>query len=762
MNVVLHLACTAVLLTEAFYAQALDQDAPSTLTAVPFPDVRNLISDVLPPSPEPVSVADLVTKVSSENTCDLGTRSYSSDNPIHELFLARDPKDLPLFRALLDSKNDCLRGAACVYLGRLHDQKSFEGIARLTKDENKQVRRMAVEALGKLGLPEAVPFLLAIGDDTSNDVQSELPEALFRTPGTAASLALLDLYITHTDAMRFASFADYLEKRRDSSTIPGLISNLDSGNPQRSQEIHSLLRALTEQDIGGSNVPDPAQFPAVRAQWEAWWETSKTNFQPVPHVEAVPETTYHGMGLVIKSAVHGYLDNLVSVEATPTGENGGGVPFRMTDGTPIVVPVDDNSIESIANYVLYEDGREVERGALESTHRFPRYCTIPFGSIAQGIRFDRSEFAPRVPPGDYEIQIELRALCIALMSFDYMDNVWGSGPIVPTGEVFTLKSNRYPLTIHPPTSMAPESVTELAEAMGNPNLKYKNVSIAYKALDGTSFFENVTLYDARAAAWRLRFTGSEGLSATLEHFEPVTATREQLEYLHANDDPRAQSALERSRVAGNKAAQSLLQRPAQKTVPELLVIATRAVGSPDWSWAESRDALEGLDRKLGPQDTQYTQALIHELEGRLDSSRDLHILRPGESLWGAFRTAFLLGQIGQTAAVPVLKRATESAAPNLSEMESTSRCVLLRWYGATALKLIDVQQLPRDKQDAEIDAWIRHCFSSPEEHFMAQARLLPYLRNLLGDRAHAFFVEIAPTLSDPWMAADALRLAGTV
>lgn len=758
----IHLASAVLLLTATVCAVAKETDTPPAHAVVPVPDVLALMSDLLPPSPAPVSVADLASNFSAESICHLGTHSHSSDSPVHKLFLDNEPKNLPLFRSLLDSENDCLRGAACVYLGRLHDQESFEGIARLTSDANDQVRRMAVEALGKLGLSKALPFLLALRTDPSEDVQSRLPEALFRTPGTGASLALLELYVTHADAMRFAPFADYLDQHRDPSTIPGLIAALDSGNQERSQDIHTLLRSMTGQDIGGSAHPNPAQYPAIRAQWDAWWETSNANFQPVPHVEAVPETTYYGMGLVIKSAVHGYMDNLVSVEATPTAEYGSGVPFRVADGTPIVVPVDDSSIESLTQYVLYADGREVERGALESTHRFPRYCTIPFGSIAQGIRFDRSEFAPRVPPGDYEIQIELRALCIALMSFDYMDNVWGSGPIVPTGEVFTLKSNRYPLTIHPPTSMAAESVSELAEMMRNPNLKYKNVTLAYYAPDGRSFSENVTLYDARAAAWRLRFTGSEGLSATLDHFEPATATWAELDYLQNIDDPTAQSALERSRAAGNKAAQSLTQRPQQKTVPELLDIATRAVGSADWSWAESREALEGLDGKLGPQDTQYTQGLIHELESRLDSSRDRHILRPGESLWGAFRTAFLLGQIGQTAAIPVLKRATESAAPNPSEMESTSRCILLRWYGATALKLIDVQQLPRDKQDAEIEAWIRHCFSSPEEHFMAQARLLPNLRSLLGERAHGFFVALAPMLSDPWMAADALRLAGTV
>lgn len=756
------LAITAVLLIGTMCAHALDQAAPPANTAVPVPDVLALISDVLPPPSAPISVADLIAKVSTENTCRLGTRSYSADNPIHGLYLARDPEDLPLFRALLESKNDCLRGAACVYLGRLHDQESFEAIARLTKDANEAVRGMAVEALGKMGLPEAVPFLLAVRDDASTDVQSMLPEALYRTPGTAASLALLDLYIANPDAMRFATFADYLDRRRDPSVIPGLISNIDSGNEERSQEIHAVLRAMTGRDIGGGTYTDPAQFPAIRAQWEVWWEANKANFQPLPYVEPVPETTYHGMGLVITSAVHGYMDNLVTVEGTPTGENGSGVPFRMEEGTPILVPVDDKSIESFAQYVLYDEGREVERGELKSTGTGFRYSTIPFGSIAEGLRFDDSTFAPRVPPGDYEIQVELRALCIGQMSFNYLDNAWGSGPIVPTGEVVTLKSNRAPLFIHRPTSMAAESVSDLVEVLGKPNLKHENITLAYNAQDGTSFSENVTLYDARAAAWRLGFTGSEGLSATLEQFKPAQATWAQLDYLYAMDDPRAQSAVEQSRAAGNTIAKALLDRPAQKTVPELLDIATRSVGSPDWSWGESRDALEDLDGKLGPQDTQYAQALINELEGRLDASRDLHTLRPGESLWGAFRTAFFLGQIGQPVAIPVLKRVAESAAPDSSQMESTSRCVLLRWYGATALKLIDIQQLPQEEQHVEIEAWIRHCFSSPEEHFMARSRLLPCLRSLLGDRARVFFETLAPTLSDPWMAADALRLAGTV
>lgn len=105
----------------------------------------------------------------------------------------------------------------------------------------------------------------------------------------------------------------------------------------------------------------------------------------------------------------------------------------------------------------------------------------------------------------------------------------------------------------------------------------------------------------------------------------------------------------------------------------------------------------------------------------------------------------------------MLERAATAAPLDPNDWESASRCVLLRWYAGASRALIAVQQLPAEARQPAVAAWIRHCFSSPEEHYMARARLLSYLCDLLGDAAPAFLNSLS--LSDPWMIADAKRLA---
>jgi len=104
-----------------------------------------------------------------------------------------------------------------------------------------------------------------------------------------------------------------------------------------------------------------------------------------------------------------------------------------------------------------------------------------------------------------------------------------------------------------------------------------------------------------------------------------------------------------------------------------------------------------------------------------------------------------LGRMGDTAAVPLLRWATDH--PN----------ILVRWHAAAALKMIEMHAMPEKDRKAAAAEWLRHSFSSPEEHFMARADILGYLGEVLGPDAKPAYADIATTATDPWMKFDIAR-----
>ena len=185
--------------------------------------------------------------------------------------------------------------------------------------------------------------------------------------------------------------------------------------------------------------------------------------------------------------------------------------------------------------------------------------------------------------------------------------------------------------------------------------------------------------------------------------------------------------------------------------------ATGEPGSKGWQWYPSREALEALDGRLGPGHGGHVPALCRDLAARLISRRDRYVMRGGESLWGAFRICDFLARIGDRRAVGVLRRATHGGTSQ-GYLRAT-QAILLRWYAAAALKLIDVQARPEPERRELAKAWLRHCFATPEEHFMARDRLIPYLNSLLGAERQTVYEGLVPSLTDVWLIHDARRLA---
>ncbi|MBM4038832.1 MAG: hypothetical protein FJ290_09985 [Planctomycetes bacterium] len=730
----------------------------AALTApTPLPDVRKLMAEVLPPKAPPRAARELIAEA---------TRTYEPPpETLGWLFLADDPRDVELFRPLLESNNPKLRAVACKYLGRVKDGPSFEKVVSLAQDRDTVVRRLAAEALGDYGRIEGLPHLLRLRQDTDPDVRDRIPTALGKIPGAEATQGLIEFVQTDGKGMTWSiqhRALDALVARRDRAAIPVLIELLDPPKGfSATPSVQLALKELSGHWIKG-NYEDPADRKRLVIAWREWWGKAAATLEP-PRRE--PEATYCGCRLMIEPPTQRPWSDALSVY------------FQLHGGTPVaplVVPVDDGGVDGYLQYVLHRDGREVERGNLPENPAalgLHRYSSIPFGNIASvgGMRATSVAFSPRAAAGDYELQVEARFLCTTQASKDFVENVFASGPHRTAAEAFTLKSNRVRLTL-PATKGAREQLTEegldqLARLLAQPKWSMQTLTVVGSAggPEAKPQPRTITLDGPWAVGQLARREGSRALPVVLKHYDPKTANDWQLYYLAGVDDPRARDALDRAFLADNPL---LGQRmgllgaiPDRRAKERLVGVATAEIGSEGWNWHTSREALEALDGRLGPDDKAFVPDLCRELAGRLISARDRHVMRGGESLWGAFRTAFFLGQIGDRRAMGLLRQATKAGVPR--SYLGKEQCVFLRWYAAAALKLIEVQNRPEAERRTLAKEWLTHCFSSAEEHFMSRSRLIPVLSQMLGEERKAFYEGLLRGLTDPWMAHDARRLGGS-
>lgn len=720
---------------------------------IPFPDVKKLMAEILPPKKGPPPANELLQK--SE------TRPHREE-AIAWLFLADDPADVELFRPLLDSENRILRAIACKYLGRIGDQPSFGKIASLTRDPQPLVRRHAATALGELGRPDALPYLLRLNKDPYSEIRKVIPHALRKIPGGQATKELFKLFQEKGKGMSWSiqeAALDALVERRDRSVVPLLIELIDPPKDfSPTPSLPGALKKLSGHWIKG-DYDDPVDQKRLVKAWQAWWQMSGATPEPLFLAEEPQET---------------YCNCRLTIGAPRQDEQSGDVTVRYDldqgrDVAPLTVPVRDEGVEGYFQYVLYRGEQEIERGDIPEKPFFGsagRYCIIPHGSIAHpGNRSAYLRFRPKAPPGEYEVQIEARYLCTEKAWEDFGSSTFAGGAHQTAAEVFTLKSNRRTTSIAAPKERKerlPESaLDELARMLADPKAGKRTITIsgeiAPAGADSQPQTQTIVVDGPSKALKALRKEGACALPFVLKYFDPATATALQIWYLGGIDEPRAWDALDRAFLAGNEYVDSVLGYLAKSRNPEvkkrLLQIATAEIASKEWSWRLSRLALEALDGKVGPEDREYVAALSRELAARLISRRG-----GGESLWGAFRTAFFLGRIGDKSAVGILRRATHAGDPNV--YLGKNQCIFLRWYAATALKLIDLQNRPPIERGRLVREWLRHCFSSPEEHFMSRARLIPRLSEMLGEERKPFYDELIPTLHDAWMIHDAEFFAG--
>ena len=707
---------------------ALDStDAP----AVPFPDVRRLMSETLARH-EQAQVFDLLGRIK---------RNDSDTAAANGLIAFHEPGYVEYFRPLLDGYGERAQTAALAYLGNMKDSESLPKMVVALSSPSPLVRATAAEALGRLADPSAVkPLEAAALRNLDKPLGPNIVEALSAIPGDKATAALRNIVKARGPERALAAVVA-LATRGDAEAFQQMAAidvRPDSG-AQR------LMHAFLKRVLGFRNVVYDLSSADRRKSLldEAQERIAKGWTPPVPMQKPEPLSVVSGVWLELKAPPAPFERG---VTVTPEAEW-----HNETKLSFLVVP-DEDSHAAKTQWALFRDGREVAR------HERPwapqsRYFShpsgdpttfTPAGSFVPFVSFD-------VNPGAYELEAEVRILCADQLGFDFTSLTQGRGPWSTIQRAVTFVSNRVPVTIvdDRDTRLTDESIDALADALTTTPFSPDAV-IEVTTVGGES-----RRAKRQEAFSLLHREGPRGLDAVLKRFDPASAPYVVFGYLSASDDPRAVDAVLEAVLAGNKNAGeafSLYRSDRDEAVRRL---AALALGDHRYYGAREDIALKSLRGHLGPEYSDLVPALITDLLQRLTGRSGMDNAGPA----GAYMSAFYLGVIGDPQAVPALNEALAAFRPDLTaaalsgEHQSTFH-IQLHWNAAAALKLIDLQNRPLPERIPMAKEWLRHCFSSPEEHFMSRGMLIPYLNRLLGPDRQAFYKELRPTVTDPWMLYD--------
>lgn len=160
------------------------------------PEVKAAVARALGDMKNPASVGPLSAAV------DLGATDSAANQMNKELASALgeigDPKSAPVLLKLLKARDSFTRIAAVEALGRMRIPEAVEPLLQLATDEGQEpfLNRKAIEALGRIGDPKAVPVLLRTLTAERKGVSfyGESSFALFQlgTPAADALLAVLE------------------------------------------------------------------------------------------------------------------------------------------------------------------------------------------------------------------------------------------------------------------------------------------------------------------------------------------------------------------------------------------------------------------------------------------------------------------------------------------------------------------------------------------------------------------------------------------
>ena len=164
------------------------------------------------------------------------------------------PEVIPqLLHALTDKDSD-VRWSAVEALGKIDSPEAIPGLLHALTDKDSDVRWSAVEALGKIGSPEAIPGLLHALTDKDYCVRRSAVEALGKIGSPEAIPGLLQT-LEHEDSDVRESAVEALGKIGSPEAIPGLLHALtDKDSDVRWSAFEAL--GQIKQDNAPQSLPD--------------------------------------------------------------------------------------------------------------------------------------------------------------------------------------------------------------------------------------------------------------------------------------------------------------------------------------------------------------------------------------------------------------------------------------------------------------------------------------------------------------------------
>lgn len=167
-------------------------------------------------------------------------------------------------RPLLTDTN--VAGAAARTLGKWKDRESVRPIAALLSDPRENRRTLAAVALGDIGAPEAVPWLISALGDPMFTVRNAAAESLAKMPARDTGKRLLD-GLPGATGPAVRQIVRLLGALRYEEAKPALEVLLDDADPGwRGDAVYALRQLGEDMDAWASRKPDLAAHPFVQAR----------------------------------------------------------------------------------------------------------------------------------------------------------------------------------------------------------------------------------------------------------------------------------------------------------------------------------------------------------------------------------------------------------------------------------------------------------------------------------------------------------------
>ncbi len=155
--------------------------------------------------------------------------------------------------------------ATCFAIGALGDPKGLAYLADATRNNDVEVVRAAVQALGHFAGPEALQALKALASHPAPEVRSDVLTAMQErdAPGSVEVLQAIGASDPSSD-LRAAAIRGLMMKHGNAALAPYFIERLQKGDPLSRSAAREALEKIAGRNLG----PLPAP-------WTKWWKENQ-------------------------------------------------------------------------------------------------------------------------------------------------------------------------------------------------------------------------------------------------------------------------------------------------------------------------------------------------------------------------------------------------------------------------------------------------------------------------------------------------------